>query len=473
MPRSTEHDYNAAAREIEFCVDIYFDGVDNTPLHITRSNYLIDLDLLEETCSDDDTFIGAPSANEVSFNIFSDDGIFNPNNTQGPYYNKIKIGLCMKVYARPIVDEPTASHQELSQYTHEELSEYRQRDINELGTVKELDWDPLGTFFITDWSTDITGINVRITGTDTLASLFSNTQSNVPIEQQRTMEELITDFFSANNKSITITGQLDQVLSFAYINETNDKFLKNFSNGSLSFIYADHAGDIVVQPLDASVPTLWTLTDHDQILEITADQSIINTYDGVMVVCEKPQLSECVNVLSNKEQTIGNREVKALNNQGLSSTPLYALSHVEVQSMTDCDITNVEAHTHDISYKITNSLGIATTVSVNFFGYIIEKVPITLSDDTLSMLKLDSDYVQNEDYAEHLKNILTAYIRLKIPVLEVVTRGNPKYQPGDKIRIYSEAKGVDFTGWLIRQHFTYDGGLKCTITVLNSAIIGG
>ena len=466
MPRSTEHDYNAAAREIEFCVDIYFDGVDNTPLRITRNNYLIDLDLLEETCSDDDTLIGAPSGNEVSFNIFSDAGIFNPNNMQGPYYNKIKIGLCMEVYARPILNE-------LSQHTNEESSEYEQNDINEPGTVEELDWDPLGTFFVTDWSTDITGINVRITGTDTLASLFTNVQTNVPIRQQRTMGELVIDFFNANNKSIIVTSQLDQILSFAYVNETNDKFLKNFSNGSLSFIFVDHYGTIRVQPLDANLSALWTLTDHDQILEITADQSIINTYDGVTVVCEKPQLSECINILSNKEQAIGNREVKTLNNQGLSSTPLYALSHVEVQSMTDCDITDVEAHTHDVSYKVTNNLGIATTVSINFFGYIIEKVPITLSDNTSSMLKLDSDYVQNEEYAEHLKNILTAYIRLNIPVLEISTRGNPKYQPGDKVRIYSEKYGVDFTGWLIRQHFTYDGGLKCTITVLNSAIIGG
>lgn len=440
----TEQDYNAESREIEFCVDIYFNGLNSDPLRVTRDNYLMDLDLLDEACADGDTFVGVPSANEVSFNLYSEDGIFNPNNIHGAYYRKIGLGICLKVYIRPVglVDEP-------------------------------FEWEPLGVFYVTDWVTDLTGINVSVTGTDLLVNLFTSEKVRLPILTEYPMEDLITDFFTANGQSVTIVGDFTRNLPFAYINKDNNKFLQEFANGALAFIYSNHSGSFVVQSIDTILPVSHTLTDHDQIISINAKQSIVNSYDGITVVCEKPQLSKEISLLQNRAQAIEEEETLIINNQGFSSTPLYALSHVEVQSDADCEVTDISSSVFDISYKLVNNTSLATNVNINFFGYIVEKLPITYSDETSNMLKIDNDYVQSEDYALHIKDLLTAYIRLPIPVLEVTTRGNPKYQPGDKVRIYSEKYGVDFTGWLIRQHFTYDGGLKCTITVLNSGIIGG
>ena len=438
----TEQDYNAESREIEFCVDIYFNGLNSDPLRVTRDNYLMDLDLLDEACADGDTFVGVPSANEVSFNLYSEDGIFNPNNIHGAYYRKIGLGICLKVYIRPVADEP-------------------------------FEWEPLGVFYVTDWVTDLTGINVSVTGTDLLVNLFTSEKVRLPILTEYPMEDLITDFFTANGQSVTIVGDFTRNLPFAYINKDNNKFLQEFANGALAFIYSNHSGSFVVQSIDTILPVSHTLTDHDQIISINAKQSIVNSYDGITVVCEKPQLSKEISLLQNRAQAIEEEETLIISNQGFSSTPLYALSHVEVQSDADCEVTDISSSVFDISYKLVNNTSLATNVNINFFGYIVEKLPITYSDETSNMLKIDNDYVQSEDYALHIKDLLTAYIRLPIPVLEVTTRGNPKYQPGDKVRIYSEKYGVDFTGWLIRQHFTYDGGLKCTITVLNSGIIGG
>ena len=441
----TEQDYNAESREIEFCVDIYFNGLNSDPLRVTRDNYLMDLDLLDEACADGDTFVGVPSANEVSFNLYSEDGIFNPNNTHGTYYGKIGLNVCLKVYIRPVATD----------------------------TDEPFEWEPLGVFYVTDWVTDLTGINVSVTGTDLLVNLFTSEKVRLPILTEYPMEDLITDFFTANGQSVTIVGDFTRNLPFAYIDKDNNKFLQEFANGALAFIYSNHSGSFVVQSIDTILPVAHTLTDHDQIISINAKQSIVNSYDGITVVCEKPQLSKEISLLQNRAQAIEEEETLIISNQGFSSTPLYALSHVEVQSDADCEVTDINSSVFDISYKLVNNTALATNVNINFFGYIVEKLPITYSDETSNMLKIDNDYVQSEDYALHIKNLLTAYIRLPIPVLEVTTRGNPKYQPGDKVRIYSEKYGVDFTGWLIRQHFTYDGGLKCTITVLNSGIIGG
>ena len=439
----TEQDYNAESREIEFCVDIYFNGLNSDPLRVTRDNYLMDLDLLDEACADGDTFVGVPSANEVSFNLYSEDGIFNPNNTHGTYYGKIGLNVCLKVYIRPVATD----------------------------TDEPFEWEPLGVFYVTDWVTDLTGINVSVTGTDLLVNLFTSEKVRLPILTEYPMEDLITDFFTANGQSVTIVGDFTRNLPFAYIDKDNNKFLQEFANGALAFIYSNHSGSFVVQSIDTILPVAHTLTDHDQIISINAKQSIVNSYDGITVVCEKPQLSKEISLLQNRAQAIEEEETLIISNQGFSSTPLYALSHVEVQSDADCEVTDISSSVFDISYKLVNNTALATNVNINFFGYIVEKLPITYSDETSNMLKIDNDYVQSEDYALHIKNLLTAYIRLPIPVLEVTTRGNPKYQPGDKVRIYSEKYGVDFTGWLIRQHFTYDGGLKCTITVLNSGII--
>ena len=455
----TEQDYNAESREIEFCVDIYFNGLNSNPLRVTRDNYLMDLDLLDEACADGDTFVGVPSANEVSFNLYSEDGIFNPNNIHGAYYRKIGLGMCLS---------------ELARFTHSELATKTQDEVKHSGLVDEpFEWEPLGVFYVTDWVTDLTGINVSVTGTDLLVNLFTSEKVRLPILTEYPMEDLITDFFTANGQSVTIVGDFTRNLPFAYINKDNNKFLQEFANGALAFIYSNHSGSFVVQSIDTILPVSHTLTDHDQIISINAKQSIVNSYDGITVVCEKPQLSKEISLLQNRAQAIEEEETLIISNQGFSSTPLYALSHVEVQSDADCEVTDISSSVFDISYKLVNNTALATNVNINFFGYIVEKLPITYSDETSNMLKIDNDYVQSEDYALHIKDLLTAYIRLPIPVLEVTTRGNPKYQPGDKVRIYSEKYGVDFTGWLIRQHFTYDGGLKCTITVLNSGIIGG
>lgn len=476
MRMPTEQDYNAESREIEFCVDIYFNGLTAEPLRVTRNNYLIDLDLLDEACADGDTFVGVPSANEVSFNLYSEDGIFNPNNTHGTYYGKIGLGICLKVYIRPVAGDTNdiATQGELARFTHAELATKTQDEVRHSGLVDEpFEWEPLGVFYVTDWSTDITGINVNVVGTDLLQSLFTSEKVRLPILMDYDMVNLVRDFFETNGITPIFKGTSPQILPFAYINKENNKFLQEIALGALAFIYSNHQGQIVVQFLDTHSEVLWTLTDHDQIMGISSKQSVVNSYDGVTVICEQPQLSKEQSILQNRAQKISANETLVISNQGFSSTPLYALSHVEVQSEADCEVTDISSSVYDISYKLANLSALDSTVNLDFFGYIIERIPMTLSDNTAAMLKLDNDYIQTEVYASHIKDLLTAYIRLPIPVLEVTTRGNPKYQPGDKVHIYSEKYNVNFTGWLIRQQFKYDGGLKCTITVLNSGIIGG
>ena len=84
---ATDEDFNAHSRCILLKLDIFFDGLQNEPLTVTRSDYLIDAELLEEAGAEDNNPLGAISANELAFSLYNDSGIFSPTNTESPYYD--------------------------------------------------------------------------------------------------------------------------------------------------------------------------------------------------------------------------------------------------------------------------------------------------------------------------------------------------------------------------------------------------
>lgn len=59
-------DFNAASREISMRLDIY---LDETPLEVTKQNYLIDSSWLEEGSADSSNPFGAVSSNELSLDF--------------------------------------------------------------------------------------------------------------------------------------------------------------------------------------------------------------------------------------------------------------------------------------------------------------------------------------------------------------------------------------------------------------------
>ena len=89
---SVEADYNSQDRCIVWKLDIYFDGINKEPLSITRDNYLIDADLLEEASADSKDPFGSVSSNELSFSLYNENGMFSPTVATGEYYGKIKTG---------------------------------------------------------------------------------------------------------------------------------------------------------------------------------------------------------------------------------------------------------------------------------------------------------------------------------------------------------------------------------------------
>lgn len=472
MRQSTIADYNSKDRAVEWRIDIYFNGPGASPLRCTRKNYLIDCSLLDEACADSDSFIGTPSSNELSFQLFGSRGMFSPTDATGPYYGKIKAGVMIKVYCRPISFNVGAAptHDELSIYTHGSLANFTHNEIMNFDGV--FGWDALGTFYVTEWLSDLTGVTAEVTACDALYKLFNSAQSIINVVPNYSYEDLITDFFGLNGYIPIITGDLSELLSFAYIDGDNSTFIKDFSIGALAYIYCNHNGSIVVFDIDTHDGSTYTITDSDQVISVTSKQSAMLEHSGVRLEYSKMQVSDEQLVLSNKAEGIAGNGVLALSAQSLQNPPVYAISHVVLDSDANCFVDNIKANPYYISYDVLNASNLDASVNINIYGFTIESILTIISDDTSNDLKLSSKYIQNEEYAEHISDLLHKYITLPVPILELEVRGNPLFAIGDTIHVISNMYNIDFTGILIRQNFTYNGGMSASMSLLSTEIVG-
>lgn len=438
MKIATALDYNAHHRALEFCVDLYFAGA--TPLRCLSSNYLVSLELTEEVAATSNTPVGTPSANEVSFELYNSGGLFNPLNKKGTYYNKIKVGSKVVVFCRLI----------------------------DIEGAEEYEWDPLGVFYISDWQTDITGTSASVVAYDAMYNLLTDTLTKLPITPDQTYKSLWEDFFTANNLAVAVGDGFLEKLSYGYVTDTNNTFLQDFTLGGFAFCFCDHTGNPTVRVIAPST-TVHELTDNDQIFSIKSDQSIISEYDGVNLIYNKTQLSEVQEILSVKEQQLQGG-TNTFHNQNFTNTPVFAVIYTSITSENQIHLTTFEANAHSVTYTITGTDG---QFDVSFYGNTIEKVEMSLEDLGENLLSVNSAYIQNEARANSIKTSIRKYILLSVPYIELEIRGNPKYNIGDTVHIVSTYYDLDFTGILLRQKYTYDGGLSSTITVLNADVVGG
>lgn len=445
MRLTVADDYNVNDRAIEMAIDIYFNGLTSPPLRCTRENHIVDCTLLDEACVDSITPLGSPSSNELSFTLLGEGGLFNPANPSSQFYGKIKTGVPIRAYIRPMVNT----------------------DIYEAYS-----WDSLGLFFVTDWQTDITGVTANVTANDALYQVINKSISKMPVYSDCSYARLFQEFLNHNGASAIIIGNLDTKMAFAYINDTNDKFLSEFSFGALAYIYCNHDGNIEIKALEYQQDAQYTLTDSDQIISIKADQSILLEHNGVSLTYNIPRLSDEQELLVNNDQAIPAYGRLLYSSNSFLKAPVYGINRSYIDSKLDCAISHINANAVDLDYSIDNLTGSSGTLSVRMYGYIIEANNYTIEDIGDSLLKVESKYIQTDEYAKHVKALLNRYTTVSVPKLELEVRGNPKYVIGSKLRVHSTAYNVDFTGILIRQQFVYDGGLRATITLLNSEIIG-
>lgn len=437
---ATEADYNAQSRSIQLKLDVYFNGLSAAPLEITKDNYLIDSDILEEACADDNNPFGKVSANEISFSLFNETGIFNPTNARSPYYGRIRVGVPIKAYMRPSVDDA------------------------------EINWDELGTFYVSDWSAAITGTSAYVTASDKMYDVFSLPQPKMPVRANVSMHDAFKSFFAHIGVGAVVDERLTEMLAYAYNTSKNADFLNALSVGSQAFVFCNRQGVPTVKYARAKQDVAYTLTDADQIISVSSKQSALLEYDGAEVVMNEPQLTKETVILSMTDLVVTPGTIR---NEliSFSATPVAKLLKASFIGTGKVQLSNLVASSVDLSFNLVNDGSAEATGDLTVYGSCIESVSSTFAGVGNNLLSVDNIYIQKKDYAEKFYRFLRAYVTNNVPVLDLTIRGNPKYQPGDKLRIVSEKYNIDYTGILLRQQFTYNGALSSTIKVFNSQIL--
>lgn len=436
MAVTTDAAYNAKSRMIECKLDIYFDGTENAPLSVTKDNYLITWDLLEEVSADNYAPFSTVSANELSFELVNKNDIFNPSNTQGVYYGKIEVGVQVKLYVRPIA-------------------------------AVVYDWDQLGTFYLTDWQVSFAGQTVSAVANDCISKVLNATRVKLPVYKNIAFNTFIQHFFTKLAIPITKDTALVGVLRYGYHVLQNSDFLNNIAGGLQVFIFCDHTGSLVTQYMHRVLSLAHTITDADQIIEPTTKQSIMLQYDGASVCAQIPQLSTTALLYS--ESDIESTQLTHYTNRNFSSTPVVNVEYIVSSGDTTPYIDGLVYNATEI---LDFTLRDTFSGRIEFYGQYLQTTEVYAEDNGCSnALKFSSIYIQSQAYLETFKAFMDAYVQSGLPILEVSVKGNPRFALGQKIKVLSDRFKLDFTGILIRQSLHYDGGLSGTITLLDAGIL--
>ena len=436
---STVEDYNAADRIIQWKAEIYFDGITQEPLVITRDNYLIDMSLLEETHSDNSSPFGSVTANEIDLKLWNTGGIFSPTKRTSPYYGKIKKDVPIRVFCRP-------SDQDY------------------------IDWDEMGWFYVTDWVATITGSTATVTASDKMYKLFDKPSPRLTVLKDVSFAAAYQLFFDALQEPVTVDGTLTERLPYFYNVKNNKEFLTEISTGAQAYVFCSRNGQPSVRYARGSQGVKYTLTDGDQIKGISSKQSAVLEYNGTSVILNKPQESVITPLLSIGELEVNtDRYVSAPTM--FKNVPVYRLISSRITGALNVGLDNVIASCVDVIYTLYNNNEEAKTIAFELLGTFIEIISTNISDEGDNLLEVNNVYIQTESYAQKFKRFLQAYVTSAVPVLELEVRGNPKYLLGDKVRAISQLYEVDFTGIIIRQNFQYNGGMSCSMSLLNSDIV--
>lgn len=439
---ATDADFNSSTREITVKLDVFFDGADAPPMTITKNNYLMDIDLLNESGVDSANPLNAISSDEFSFRLFNDAGLFNPSNTSGMLYGKIKTGVLIIPYIKPVVDDA------------------------------EIDWIKMGEYFVTDWKATVTGTVADVTANDTLYDAFSRPTPTIPIIEDVSFHDFFQEYFKALGypDKVDIDESLKVKVPYAYSMDTIVGTLQEMSQGAMAMCICRKDGVICVESLTKPKDIRAVLTDENQIISANIQQSAIKAYSGVELTYLHGQLTDQIELLKLQDVTLQGG-ITTLDKIAFKQTPVRVVSYCSVQTPKNAYIRNYTATPWNITMTAINESGDAATGAIIVNGFAVNFVENYLVDSGDKLLKVRNEFIQQKSYADNYKLLLNRFVSNEIPTLTLSIRGNPLLNIGDKVNVVSRKYNLDYTGIIQRLKYRYDGGLSCDMTLLNAAIL--
>jgi hypothetical protein len=434
----TDADFNADSRELSVKLEIYFN--ETTPLVVSKDDFLIDANWLEEGSAESSNPFGAVSSNELSFRLYNENGMFSPTNPSGPYFGHIKANVRVVLFIR--------------------VEDY----------IEEVEWLQLGEYFVTSWDAAITGTYADVVANDKWQQIFSSPTPNYPVRRDSTFYNAFTEVYGLMGFDVLVNSSLTNSLLFSFIEGSPLSFTQELVTGALAFCTCNKAGVPIIEPFIAERSVRATLTDANQIKIVSATQSINKTYDGVELAYFIPQGIE-------QEKLVDLQSIAApagifqLKNIAFSNGPLWQLTSIGIQSNA-VSLVDYSATPWLITLSLNNT-GDAGLAAVNAYGQVVGFTKVVLTDDVVKLLKVKNRYIQTAAYAARYKEILDAFVTSTTPTLNVSIRGNPLLDIGDRVNIQSLKHQLNYSGVIQRMDYQYTGGLSCEMTLLNADLLQG
>ena len=440
---AVDADFNGSTREVVCKLDIYFDGEEQPPMTITRDDYLVDADFLNESGADSTNPLNAISSDEITFRLYNENGLFNPSNTSGALYGKIKTKVLVIPSIRPVVDDD------------------------------EVNWIQLGKYYVTDWRAAITGTIADVVANDKLFEVFNMVAPVMPIMEDITFYNFFRKYFRALKQldtRVKVDESLLTTVPYAYTKESIIDSLQEMTQGAMAMCICNKEGIIAVESLTKQRSVRAILTDEDQIISADIQQTALKAYDGVELTYLYGQLTDQIEVLRLQNLTFQSG-VSGLDKTAFTTTPVRVVSYCSVQAPENTYIRSYIATPWDIKMTAVNETGEAITGTVIVNGYAVNFVENYLVDEGDKLLKIKNEFIQRKSYARTYKELLNRFVSNDIPTLTLSIRGNPLLNIGDKVRVVSTKYNLDYTGIIQRLKYRYDGGLTCDMTLLNATIL--
>lgn len=430
MSVSTDAMYNAASRYLHQKLNIHFTEGE-TPLEVTTSNYLVSSSVLEETHRTSPTPFGDVTSNELSFSIYNEDSIFNPENSASPYYGKIRRGIRIEVFIRP-----------------DEVDE----------------WDPQGVFYVTDWSTDSSGITASVTAHDKLHGILNAPVPATKIRQNVPFKDFIVDFFRMFGVQIIVDPQIDFVLPYGFTGGYSDvrEFLVDAMIAANADCFCDHHGDVCIVSKTAPRALRATFTDNDQIVSASIRHTLATDYDSAAVTCNALQESKEQDVLSIESVAVL-PGITRLEKTRFSRTPVVRVKSLRTEGVIMVKPISFVATSDEVTCSLQSTSEGETKLEI--IGTVLETISSVIATEGSSAIEVNSLLVQTVHNATELSEFIDNYVKAELPTLDLVIRGNPRIQLGDKVLVDSGKYRLNYTGIVTQAEYSYAGSLSCKVTL--------